>query len=99
LTAYFQSLAEWIPAFAGMTAAWGASVPQTARLAPIVDTAATPLCLLELVATILRLAAVLTVAFNCLSEIFLGLVDALVAVAVVIARPPARPARSQQHYS
>jgi hypothetical protein len=60
---------------------------------------ATPLCLLELVATFLRLAAVLTVAVNCLSELFLGLVDTLIAMAVVITRPRARYATSQQQYS
>jgi hypothetical protein len=65
----------------------------------IVVAAATPLCLLELVATFLRLAAVLTVAVNCLSELFLGLVDTLLALAVVITRPRARHATSQQQYS
>jgi len=65
----------------------------------IVVAAATPLCLLELVATFLRLAAVLTVAVNCLSELFLGLVDTLVAMAVVITRLRARHATSQQQYS
>ena len=63
-----------------------------ALLVPIVVAvavaAATPLCLLELVATFLRLAAVLTVAVNCLSEIFLGLVDTLVAIGGRY-RPPA----------
>jgi hypothetical protein len=68
-------------------------------LVPIAVTAATPLCLLKLVATFLRLAAVLTVAVNCLAEIFLGLVDALVALAVVIARLRARHAARQQQYS
>ena len=48
--------------------------------------AATPPCLLEVVATFLRLAALLTVAVNCLSEVFLGVVDALATVAVVIGR-------------
>jgi len=70
-----------------------------ALLVPIAVTAATPLCLLKLVATFLRLAAVLTVAVNCLSEIFLGLLDALVALAVVIARQRARHAARQQQYS
>jgi hypothetical protein len=53
-----------------------------ALLVPVVIFAATPLRLLELVATFLRLAAVLTVAVNCLSEILLGPVDTLVALAV-----------------
>jgi hypothetical protein len=70
-----------------------------ALLVPIVVAAATPLCLLQLVATFLRLAAVLTVAVNCLSEIFLGLVDTLVAMAVVITRLRARYATCQQQYS
>jgi hypothetical protein len=70
-----------------------------ALLVPIAVTAATPLCLLKLVATFLRLAAVLTVAIDCLSEIFLGLVDALIALAVVIARLRARHAARQQQYS
>jgi nicotinamide riboside transporter PnuC len=61
--------------------------------------AATPLCFLKLVATFLGLAAVLTVAVNCLSEIFLGLVDTLVAMAVVITRLRARHPTCQQHYS
>jgi len=51
------------------------------------------------VATFLRLAALLTVAVNCLSEIFLGPVDTLLASAVVIARLRARHATSQQQYS
>jgi len=66
---------------------------------PIVLVAATPPCLLKLVATFLRLAAVLTVAVNCLSEIFLGLVDTLLAMAVVIARLRARHATSQQWFA
>ena len=70
-----------------------------ALLAPIAVTAATPLCLFKLVATFLRLAAVLTVAVDCLAEIFLGPVDALVALAVVIARLRARHAARQQQYS
>jgi hypothetical protein len=65
----------------------------------VVVAAATPLCLVKLVATSLRLSAVLTVAVNCLSEIFLGLVDTLVAMAVVITRLRARHATSQQKYS
>jgi hypothetical protein len=52
----------------------------------VVLLAAIPLGLLKLVATFLRLAAVLTVAVNCLSEIFLGVVDTLATVAVVIGR-------------
>jgi hypothetical protein len=52
-----------------------------ALLVPLAVTAATPLCLLKLVATFLRLAAALTVTIDCLSEIFLGLLDALVALA------------------
>jgi hypothetical protein len=63
---------------------------------PIVVAAATPLCLLKLLATFLRLAAVFTVAVNFLSEIFLGLVDTLLAMAVIIARLRARHATSQQ---
>ena len=70
-----------------------------ALLVPIAVPAATPLCLLKLVATFLRLAALLTVAVNCLSEIFLGPVDTLLASAVVIARLRARHATSQQQYS
>jgi hypothetical protein len=66
---------------------------------PIAFLAATPLCLLKLVATFLRLAAVFTVAVNFLSEIFLGLVDTLLAMAVIIARLRARHATSQQEYS
>jgi hypothetical protein len=61
-----------------------------ARLVPI---AAIPLDFLKLVATLLRLAAPLTVALNCLAEILLGLVDTLVAV---VARPRARRATRQQ---
>jgi hypothetical protein len=70
-----------------------------ALLVPIAFPAATPLCLLKLVATFLRLAAVFTVAVNFLSEIFLGLVDTLLAMAVIIARLRARHATRQQHYS
>jgi hypothetical protein len=70
-----------------------------ALLVPIAVPAATPPCLLKLVATFLRLAALLTVAVNCLSEIFLGPVDTLLASAVVIARLRARHATSQQQYS
>jgi hypothetical protein len=66
---------------------------------PITVAAATPLCLLKLVATFLRLAAVFTVAVNFLSEIFLGLVDTLLALAVIITRLRARHATSQQQYS
>jgi hypothetical protein len=68
-------------------------------LVPIVVVTAAPLCLLKLVATFLRLAAVLTVTVNCLSQIFLGLVNTLVAMAVVITRLRARHATCQQHYS
>jgi hypothetical protein len=49
---------------------------------PTTVVAATSLCLLKFVATFLRLAAVLTVAFNCLSEILLGLVDTLDAIVI-----------------
>jgi len=70
-----------------------------ALLVPIVVVAATPLCLLKLVTTFLRLAAVLTVAVNGLSQFFLGRVDTLVAMAVVITRLRARHATSQQKYS
>jgi hypothetical protein len=70
-----------------------------ALLVPIAVTTATPLCLLKLVATFLRLAAVLTVAVNFLSEFFLGPVDTLLALAVVVARLRARHATSQQQYS
>jgi hypothetical protein len=70
-----------------------------ALLVPIAVTAATPLCLLKFVATLLRLAAVLTVAVDCLSEIFLGLVNALVALAVIIARLRTCHAARQQQYS
>ena len=70
-----------------------------AQLVPIVVAAATPLCLLKFVATFLRLAALLTVAVNCFSKIFLGLVDTLGALAVVITRLRARHATSQQQYS
>ena len=70
-----------------------------ALLVPIAVTTATSLCLLKLVATFLRLAAVLTVAVNFLSEFFLGPVDTLMALAVVIARLRARHATSQQQYS
>jgi hypothetical protein len=51
------------------------------------------------VATFLRLAALLTVAVNCFSKIFLGLVDTLVALAVVIARLRVPHATCQQQYS
>jgi len=61
--------------------------------------AATSSGLLKLVTTFLRLAALLTVAVNFLSEFFLGPVDALLAFAVVIARLRARHATSQQQYS
>ena len=70
-----------------------------ALLVPIAVTTATSLCLLKLVATFLRLAAVLTVAVNFLSEFFLGPVDTLLALAVVVARLRARHATSQQQYS
>jgi len=70
-----------------------------ALLAPIAVIAATPPCLLKLVATFLRLAAALTVAVNFPSEFFLGPVDTLLATAVVIARLGARHATSQQQYS
>jgi hypothetical protein len=70
-----------------------------ALLVPITVTAATPLCLLKLVATFLRLAALLTMAVDSLSEIFLGVVDALIALAIVITRPHARHAAHQQQYS
>ena len=66
---------------------------------PIAVTAATPLCLVKLVATSLRLAAVLTVAVNFPSESFLGPVDTLVALAVAFARLRARHPTSQQQYS
>jgi len=68
-------------------------------LVPIAVTAATPPCLLKLVATSLRLAAVLTVAVNFLSEFFLGPVDPLLALAVAIARLRARHATNQQQHS
>jgi len=61
--------------------------------------AATPPCLLEVVATFLRLAAVVPVAVNFLSEIFLGLVNTLATVAVVIGRLCERDTASQQRYS
>jgi hypothetical protein len=61
--------------------------------------AATPPCLLKLVATFLRLAAALTVAVNCLSEIFLGVVDTLATVPVVIGRLCERDTARQQRYS
>jgi hypothetical protein len=66
---------------------------------PIAVTAATSSYLFKLVATFLRLAAVLTVAVNCLSEIFLGPLDALVALAVVVARLRAHRSARQQQYS
>ena len=72
---------------------------RTALLVPIEVAAANPLCLLKLVAAFLRLAAVLTVLVNCLSKLFLGLVDTLVAMAVVIARLRARHAANQQKHS
>jgi hypothetical protein len=50
-----------------------------ALLVFIAVAAATPLRLLKFLATFLRLAALLTVAVNCSSKIFLGLVDTLVA--------------------
>jgi tellurite resistance protein TehA-like permease len=77
----------------------GIAEMRMALLVPIVVTATTPLCLLKLVATFLRLAAVLTVAVDCLSEIFLGLVNALVAFAVVIARLRTCHTARQQQYS
>jgi hypothetical protein len=49
-------------------------------------------------AAFIRLAAVLTVPVNCLSKLFLGFVDTLVAMAVVIARLRARRAASQQKH-
>ena len=67
-----------------------------ALLVPIAVTLATPPGLLKLAATSLRLSAVLTVAANCLTQIFLGPVDTLLAV---IARPRTRRAASQQQYS
>jgi hypothetical protein len=66
---------------------------------PIVVAATAPLCLLKLVPTFFRLAAVLTLAVNCLSQIFFGLVDTLLAMAVVITRLRARHPTCQQHYS
>jgi len=68
-------------------------------LIAIAVAAATPLCLLELVATFLRLAALLTVAVNCFSKVFLGIVDTLVALADVIACLRERRSSSQQQYS
>ena len=68
-------------------------------LVPVAVTAATPLCLFQFVATSLRLAAVLTVAVDCLAEILLGFVDALFALAIVITRPRLRHAAHQQQYS
>jgi hypothetical protein len=70
-----------------------------ALLAYIAVAAATPPCLLKFVATFLRLAALPTVAVNCFSKIFLGLVDTLVALAVVIARLRVPHATCQQQYS
>jgi hypothetical protein len=61
--------------------------------------AATPPCLLKVVTTFLRLAAVLAVAVNFLSELFLGIVDTLATVAVVIGRLCARDTANQQRYS
>jgi hypothetical protein len=60
---------------------------------------ATSPCLLEVVATFLRLAAVLTVALNRLSEVFLGVVDTPATVSVVISRLYERDTASQQRYS
>jgi len=60
---------------------------------------ATPPCLLKLVATFLRLAALLTVAVNFLSEIFLSLVDPLATIPVVIGRLCKRDTARQQRYS
>jgi len=70
-----------------------------ALLVFIAVAAATPLRLLKFLATFLRLAALLTVAVNCFSKIFLGLVDTLVALAVVIARLRVPHATCQQQYS
>ena len=72
---------------------------RTAFLVSIAVAAAFPLCLLKFVATFLRLAAVLTVAVNFFSKIFLGLVDTLVALADAIARLRERRSPSQQQYS
>jgi hypothetical protein len=62
----------------------------------VVLLAAIPVGPLQLVATFLRLAAVLTVAVNCLSEIFLGVVNTLATVAVVIGCPCKRDTANQQ---
>ncbi len=70
-----------------------------ALLAYIAVAAATPLCLPKFVATFLRLAALLTVAVNCILKIFLGLADTLVALPVVIARLRERRSTSRQQYS
>ena len=77
----------------------GIAEMRMALLAPIAVTVATPLCLLKLAATFLCLAAVLTVAVNCLPEIFLGPLDALFALVVVVARLRTRHAARQQQYS
>jgi len=68
-------------------------------LIAIAVAAATPPCLLKFVATFVRLAALLPVAVNCFSKIFLGIVDTLLALAVVIARLRERRSTSQQQYS
>jgi hypothetical protein len=65
----------------------------------VVLLAATPPCLLKLVATLLRLTAVLTVFVNCFSEILLGVVDTLTTVTVVIGCPCERTTANQQPYS
>jgi hypothetical protein len=70
-----------------------------ALLVPVAVTAATPLCLYKFVATPLRLAAVLTVAIDCLLEIFLRLVNASFALPVVITRSRLRHAAHQQQHS
>jgi hypothetical protein len=61
--------------------------------------AATPPRLFKLVALSLGLPTALAVAVNFLSELFLGPVDTLVALAVVIARLRGRDTASQQPYS
>jgi hypothetical protein len=73
-------------------------VARSAILVHIVVTAATLLYLLEFVAAFLRLAAVLTVAVNCFAEIFLGLVDTLIALVVVTTCLRARRDARQQQY-
>jgi hypothetical protein len=70
-----------------------------ALLVPIVVAAATLPHFLKLVTTFLRLAAVLTVAVDCLAEILFRLVDAILALAVVVAGLRERRTASQQHYS